>query len=311
VLPDDLWTLRLTAAQARDAGLSRRELQKEWWSQPFRGVNTWRVGEPTTRDRILDAAAVLPSGAAVGGWAAALLHGADDLSPRLQDGSAAPVLLCMRRVVQVRRDGVLPFRSDLGPEDIVEVGGVPVTSPLRTAFDLARLSPPREAVVALDALARSPVGLDVDGLVEYVRARPRWRGVPQARWAVGLHHPGARSCPETEFRLIWTIDAGLPPPLVNQPVFAARTGALLGIADLLDEEGALAGEYDGALHRVLEHHAADNEREERFESHGILVVRATVYDLAPRRRGPLVRRILALRSRGLHRDRGLDRWALG
>ena len=43
---------------------------------------------------------------------------------------------------------------DLRQDDIVEIAGVRVTSPLRTAADLLCLLPRREALAAADALMR-------------------------------------------------------------------------------------------------------------------------------------------------------------
>lgn len=44
----------------------------------------------------------------------------------------------------------------LGPQDVVTIGGVPVTSPLRTALDVARSAPASAARPVLEAMARTP-----------------------------------------------------------------------------------------------------------------------------------------------------------
>ncbi len=44
----------------------------------------------------------------------------------------------------------------LGPQDVVAIGGVPVTSPLRTALDVARSVPAPAARPVLEAMARTP-----------------------------------------------------------------------------------------------------------------------------------------------------------
>ena len=46
------------------------------------------------------------------------------------------------------------------------------------------------------------------------------------------------------------------------------------MADLLDPEAGLVGEYDGEGHRELDRHVLDNAREEWFEDAGLVVVRA-------------------------------------
>ena len=71
-------------------------------------------------------------GLVLGGWTAAWVHGATDRLRRpldLQTDSEGGV-----------RTKLLPIRQvAFGPRDVAELGGVHVTSPLRTALDLARL----------------------------------------------------------------------------------------------------------------------------------------------------------------------------
>ena len=47
--------------------------------------------------------------------------------------------------------------------------------------------------------------------------------------------------------LIWMVDADLPRPLMNQPVFDLD-GRHVATPDLLDVEAGLACEYNGSLH---------------------------------------------------------------
>lgn len=107
-------------------------------------------------------------------------------------------------------------------------------------------------------------------------------------------------------RVVWIATAELPAPLVNVGV-RDRTGLLLGVPDLLDEASGLVGEYDGAHHRTLQNHTADNVREERLEEHNLTVVRATALDLYVRRAG-LVTRLRHGYERACARDRSRDRW---
>jgi hypothetical protein len=74
------------------------------------------------------------------------------------------------------------------------------------------------------------------------------------------------------------LDAGLPPMLVNTPVYDLA-GNFLGIPDLLEPTTGLVTEYDGEHHRELDQHTADNLREERLEAHGLAVVRVTALDM--------------------------------
>jgi hypothetical protein len=125
---------------------------------------------------------------------------------------------------------------------------------------------------------------------------------------VDLADGAAASCPESRLRLLWVVDAGLPHPRVNRPVFDPA-GVLLGVPDLLDPESGLVGEYDGAVHRDARRHAADNVREERLESHGLTVVRATAIDLKHKRAQSALRLRDGYR-RAMARNRRLDRWTM-
>ena len=262
---------------------------------------------PTTVQRLVEAAAHLPAGGALGGWSAAHLLGAptfDGLDRRLR---AAPVVMCVPDALHRRAaPGLRYVRQELGADEVVEVGGVPVTSPARTASDLARWAPDlEEAVVDLDALLQAGVieerALPV--LADGLRAR---RGTRQARTAFALARRGARSPGETRLRLTYVLGLGAPTPLLN-PRVHDRLGRFLGIPDLLDREAGLVLEYDGASwrdserpngHLDPEQHREDHEREEWFERNGLLVLRATGSDLA-RHRASLISRMRAARAEGL------------
>ena len=103
------------------------------------------------------------------------------------------------------------------------------------------------------------------------------------------------------------LELGLPEPLVNVPVFDLQ-GTFLGAPDLLDVEAGLVLEFDGAGHRDREQHRSDNVREEAFERHGAIVVRADSLDLT-QHRAQLGRRVLAARRDGLA-TRVPRRWTL-
>jgi hypothetical protein len=95
-------------------------------------------------------------------------------------------------------------------------------------------------------------------------------------------------------RLIWTLRAGLPRPLVNREVFTL-SGKLLGVADLLDLEAGVVGEYDGGDHAGARRRSGDTHREGGLRDHGLEVFRVTGFDL--RDHEAVVRRMLAARRR--------------
>lgn len=144
-------------------------------------------------------------------------------------------------------------------------------------------------------------------LAEYVERHRGWRGIDQARQALALCDPMARNAWETRMRLVWQLDAGLPRPLSNPPLFD-RFECLLGYPDLLDPEAGVVFEYDGAGHRRTRQHDKDNLREELFEDHGLVVARVSRANLADR--PGLVARMRRTYARGMRRDRTSDAWTL-
>jgi len=188
--------------------------------------------------------------------------------------------------------------------------GVRCTTPTRTCFDGMRLAQDlTEAVVFGDMLLAAGLAR-LPAPCQYVSARRRWRGVPQARAALDLMTADTRGPWESRLRMTWVLEACLPTPLVNVPVFG-RDGHLIGIPDLFDPEAAVAWEFDGGGHREARQHADDNVREEKLEDAGILVGRASALDLLhEHRRRDLSQRMRRARVRGLRRNPLADGWTL-
>jgi hypothetical protein len=307
-IPDHLVHGAHRFAALRSAEVSRRELRGDLWRRPHHGRYAWAaVASMSPEQRIAEAASVLPAGGALAGWAAAFLHGATDLDGRRWDGFLEPVLFALPYDRRVRREGIATIRAPLVDSDLAQVDGLIVTSSERSCFDVIRMGTLEEAVVGVDAMLRAKV-VSAESIGEFVTSRAGWKGVPTARAALDLSDGRAASCPESRFRVIWVVEAGLVRPEVNQPVYSPA-GVLIGVPDLLDLETGLVGEYDGSDHRALKRHTDDNAREERFESHGLTVVRATSIDLKYRRRLMIARLRDGLRRAG-RRDARRDRWTV-
>jgi hypothetical protein len=299
----------LRRADAYGMGVTRGRLAGPGWVTPLRGV-VRPAGDPvsTPLQRIWDVAELLPSGAALGGWAAAYLLGATDLDGRGPSGTESrpvPVVLPPPLLIRPRPE-LVRWRSNLDDDDVFEVDGIPCTNGARTGFDLARLGTLRAGVVALDVLGRQ-AAVRPSAVLAYARRHPRWRGRPQCVEVVRLADPRARSSGETRLRLTWVLDAGLGVPEANATILGPD-GILLGIGDLLDPEGGLLGEYDGSGHREERQHALDNAREEWFEDTGLVVVRASAPDLWPSNRRRTVLRLQTGHRRAAARDRSADTW---
>jgi hypothetical protein len=258
---------------------------------------------------VAEVAAFLPPAGALTGWAALLLHGAAYLDGTAADGRTplpVPVRLPSGHHLG-RHAGLLTVRGDLPA--ITRAGGLPCATVDLAVLDGMRLQRDRrEAVVLVDmaVAARLTTLRRVRHLVE----SRSWRGVPgvpTARWALAQASEASASPPETRYRLVWTQDAGLRRPLVNQPVFDLR-GRLLGYPDLLDVEAGLVGEYDGEDHRRSLRHSHDVGREALFRSHGLEVTRATSWDL--RDPASLADRVLEARRRARFEPPGRRAWTL-
>lgn len=265
------------------------------------------VTDDLPEQRILEQAMRLPAGGAVTAWAACRLWRAaffDGLMP--DGGTRRPVPLAIGPTGHIRElPGSAILRDRLGPREIVLILGIPCVVRRRALFDEMRHAPDlREAVVAMDMMAAAEQ-VSISQMQEYAGTRVGWNGVPQARAALELADERSKSPNETRVRLIWMLDAGLPRPLVNRPLWDL-TGRLLAIADLLDEEAGLVVEFDGAEHRKARRHTSDVAREDRMRRAGLEYVKVTGLDVP--RRDLVADRMLSGRARALWLSPAQRRW---
>lgn len=140
------------------------------------------------------------------GFSASALHGARWIDP----GRPSTVIDANRR----RARGLEVWADGVEPDEICRVDGMAVTTPARTAVDLARRYPLGAAVAAIDALARA-TRLSIDDILAATE-RPGRHGMSRAREAIALVDPGAESPKETWLRLV-IIRAGFPRPKLRCP----------------------------------------------------------------------------------------------
>jgi hypothetical protein len=206
--------------------------------------------------------------AVIAGAAAAALHG----TKWIPDGVPVELISTNSRPP----DGVLTRRETVGAGETQVLGGLAVTTPERTAFDIGRRGAVRSAVVRLDALARA-TGFKVDDVLRIAKAHPRSPGLRALAAALELVDPGAQSPRESYLRLL-LIDAGLPRPQTEIPVLAAD-GLPVAYLDLGWEEQMVAVEYDGDQHRTdRRQYVNDIQRIEMLEQMGWIVVRVVAED---------------------------------
>lgn len=147
-----------TRAHAHSAGRSSRRLgdllRTGSLAQPIRGVY---VDSALPLDVPLRAAAValvLPDDVVLCRGTVAWLLGAGDVRGPARPSGPAPVD-CMVATgrTPARRPGLRCYQAPLPTSDVVELHGLPSTSPARTADDLARWLPRPMGLAALDAMA--------------------------------------------------------------------------------------------------------------------------------------------------------------
>jgi hypothetical protein len=218
------------------------------------------------------AALVLPPHAVLCDRTAAWIHGVDHLDPRELQQVPALEIASRNGHNRVRRNGASGGERELRPDEVMMVGGVRVTTPLRTATDLARLRGRRRALAALDAFMRHHDLNQEDFRRSLVRFAGR-RGVKQLRELIGYASPLAESPPESWTRMA-IIDAGLAVP-EPQVTVALPEGVSVRV-DLGYRHLKIAVEYDGEeFHTSDEDREHDRERRRRLRDAGwkVIVIR--------------------------------------
>jgi hypothetical protein len=249
--------------------LTKRPLRERSYRRLVQGVYADPGLVVDHRLRCRGVALLLPEGAAIAGHSAAAWYGAPFA------GVNDPVTVVTPSDVDWKGPrGVRVHRSRVIVDSVRDADDVPVTPPLRTAWDVAALEPLGTAVAALDAMARSGA-LALSRFSAIVRADAgRW-GITRVRRALELVDPRAESPPESRVRVALVL-AGLAPV----PQYEVRSGdELLGRVDLALPEARIAIEYEGAYHFEDAQIVRDDARFARMEEAGWTVIRVSAADL--------------------------------
>ncbi len=245
---------------------------------------------------------VLPPGSVFSGVTAASLHGL--WLPEGQLGKVEVTItrdaLAPREFAGSRRSDLRARRRTLASDDRDFVGGLPVTSAARTWIDLAAELPMPDLVAAGDSVLRRPGS--ADSLREALNRARGQRGVCAARAAVEFLDPRSISRPESHLRYA-VLSSGLPPPLVNMPIYTAR-GEWLAEPDLCYRAARVALEYNGSDHATVRRMRRDMTRGVDLVAHGWLAIAfgpAEVFG-RPWQIGPLVAQVLEDRAPALLRE---------
>lgn len=276
-------------------GPTRGQAQRGRWRATAHGwyVPT-EVDSSRVEQRILEQAMRIRTCGAVTAWASLRWRGATYFDGNAGDQHLEVPLLRRAGGRRMRDEAAVVSRRQLPPYDREFVRGIWCVTAERGVFDeVHRLRSLRPAVTAL-CMALAAGLTTLPDLRAYARERTAWEAVPLFREVLTYGNECFRSPPEVRMHLAWRLDAHLPEPLANPPVFDLA-GRFVGIPDLLDVEAGVVGEYAGAVHRGREQHRSDVAREERFRAVGLEPFTVVAGDLAD---GDLVvTRMLVARGR--------------
>ena len=177
------------------------------YGAPLADDEPWAVRIAEHLRRVHACAKTGGPGRVVSHTSAALVHELGMLSPDLD----LPHFTVSRRAGGHRTVAHLHPRT-LRPEDIVEVGGLTVTSVARTAVDVARMKSFDSAVVVLDSALRA--GAQLSELTRVVRSSKGQFGIATVREAI-QHADGASESVGESWSRAQMIRAGLPLPTLQ------------------------------------------------------------------------------------------------
>ncbi len=225
-VPPELRGTPFTSATARGFGLSAKSLQSSPWRRLFRDVWVHQGLADTRELRLAAVRLVLPPYAVLWGVTAAWLHGVD---VRRESDLDVHVSFPKGRRIRSQR-GLKVCQETLDASDIVMIDGVLVTTPLRTAFDCARLLKGVERVVVVDAMAHADL-VAIKEILDYCASQHGLRHLRTAARLLELCDAGAESPMESRTRMV-LVDGGLPMPETQIEVFHPVAGHFIGRLDM-------------------------------------------------------------------------------
>lgn len=178
-----------------------------------------------------------------------------------------PVVMPLRR--NMASDGeVSKLRAPVEPHELMEIEGIVVTTPNRALFDLMTHSRDVREAAVFASMACSAGIVNLAEFTEYVASRRCIAGIVKVRRALLTVSDRVRSPREGDLLQFW-LEAGLPTPLMNWPVYD-EFGTYLGAPDLLCPELGVFGEYDGLDHGENEVRDVDADRDTAFRAVGLV-----------------------------------------
>jgi hypothetical protein len=174
------------------------------------------------------------------------------------------------------QEGLVPRTERVAGDEITRIAGLPVTTRVRTAFDLGRNLDRPQALARLDALMWNQ-RFSIDEVLALVERYPRAKGMRQLRELLPLIDGGSESPRESRIRLMLH-DAGFPRPETQIPVLAGTTRPV-AFLDVGWRDFMIAVEYDGDHHRKdRKQYVKDIARLRMLEAMGWIVIRVIAED---------------------------------
>ncbi len=255
--------------------------------------------------RIVEAMAGMPGGAAVTGWASLGWRRAPWFHGLAADGTRLDVPVAVDRVRGVRRRPGVELSEDwLFDGDLESVDGLRVTRAERSvSYEVCRARTLTAAVRTIDMAAAADL-VDLASMERYGARLVGRPGVRLLRLAVAAADENVWSPQEVPLRLLWrrAITCTLA---ANRPLFDL-SGRHLLTPDVIDEESGVAGEYNGAIHLEPGPRRVDLDREELYRDHGLELV--TMMSAARPDAASFIRRLHAAYRRAAQRRGGPRSW---
>ena len=275
------------ATDALHAGAVTRYRLKTEFDAIHRNVYFRKGQELTAVDRARAAWLWSDRQAVVAGRSAAALLGSKWI-----DGNSPAELI---RSSRDKARGIVLHSDTLDDAEVTVRGGIRVTTPARTAYDMGRRLPLIDALIHLDALARA-TGLQRDDIDSIVEQHKGARGIVQLRRLIPLMDGGSESPYETRTRLV-LLNAGLPCPRTQ--IVVAADGVFIARIDMGWEQWRVGVEFDGAQHWTdPAQRTKDIDRLAELEALGWRIIRVSA-TLLRNRPWVVVGRVLeALRAAG-------------
>ena len=251
-----------TSSEARALGVNyvdlRRFVEHGLLIHPIRGAYVPAVLPDDLELRVKVLKLVVPSDCVVTDRTAGWLWGANMILAPGDHLKVPRVSVFCPPGLRLRNGLTDSGERQFAPGDVMELDGLLVTSPLRTACDLGRLLHRDQALAALDSLTALG-SFTLDQLLEATLRFKGYRGVVQFRTLVLVVDPRAESPGESILRLRW-LDAGLPRP--DCQVGVERPWGEPYAIDIGLPELRFGSEYDGEEFHGPERAEHDEQRRE-------------------------------------------------